>query len=271
VRDDAEYRRDSAAVDVGARRCRDAEGVSMQVDEHVRRFLVKTHGNLYRDVELTRYPIPRFPLGPGEGKALLDVGSNWGRWTIAAAQAGYRATGIDPKEKAIAAGRRVAEQLGIEVEYVVGDGRALPFQDASFDVVHSYSVLQHLPKADVRAVVREVRRVLRPGGLAWIEMPNAHGPLNLVRRGARGFAEGSGAEVRYWSPTELRETFGAIGRVELLADGFLTINPQVADLDLLRWRHSAVVRVSERLRRASLRIPLLVGVADSVIVRAERA
>jgi hypothetical protein len=119
----------------------------------------------------------------------------------------------------------------------------------------------------VRVVAAEIRRVLRPGGLAWIEMPNAHGPLNLVRRASRGFAEGGGAEVRYWSPSELRQTFGVIGRVELLADGFLTINPQVSDLDLLRRRHRVVVRLSERLRRASQRLPLLVGLADSLIVR----
>jgi len=249
---------------------RGGHALSGAVDEHVRRFLVKTHGNLYRDVELTRYPIPDFPLVAGEGKELLDLGSNWGRWTISAARAGYRATGLDPKVKAIAAARRVADQLEVAAEYVVGDARELPFADGSFDVVHSYSVLQHLPKADVRRVAAEIRRVLRPGGLAWIEMPNARGPLNLTRRARRGFTEGSGAEVRYWTRWELRTTFGEIGPVELLADGFLTINPQVGDLDLLRARHRAIVRLSERLRRTSKRAPFLVWLADSLIVRAVR-
>jgi len=243
--------------------------MSRPPDRHVRKHLRKTHGNLYRDVELIRYPIPELPLGPGEGKALLDLGSNWGRWTVAAARAGYRATGIDPNAKAIRAARRVAEELGVEADYVVGDARALPFAEASYDVVHSYSVLQHLPKEDVRAVVAEVRRVLRPGGLAWIELPNAHGPLNLLRRARAG--EASGFDVRYWTRAELRETFSAIGPVELLADGYLTINPQPADLDLLRARHRAVVHVSEGLRRASTRAPFLVGLADSLVVRAVRA
>ncbi len=240
------------------------------VDAHVRRFLVKTHGNLYQGVQLTRYPIPDLRLGPGEGRTLLDLGSNWGRWTIAAARAGYRATGVDPSAKAIAAARRVAAQLGAQADYVVGDARELPFPDASFDVVHSYSVLQHLGKQDVRLVAAEVARVLAPGGLAWIEMPNAAGLLNLTRRAARGFAEGAGADVRYWTRAELLETFGLIGPVELIADGFLTINPQLADLDLLRPRHRLVVRLSDRLRRASLRVPYLVRLADSLIVRAVR-
>jgi SAM-dependent methyltransferase len=241
--------------------------MSVAVDEYVRSALVKTHGNLYRHARLTRYPIPAFPLPPGAGRSLLDVGCNWGRWTISAARAGYRATGLDPSQKAIRAAQRVAEQLGAETEYVVGDVRRLPFGDRSFDAVFSYSVLQHLPKEDVRLGVAEIARVLRPGGLAWIEMPNARGLLNLARQAGRGFSAGAGREVRYWSPGELREAFSAIGPVELLADGFLTINPQMSDLDLLPRPLRLVVRLSEALRRASLRAPALVQVADSLVVR----
>ena len=237
------------------------------IDGWVEKSIVKTHGNLYRGRPLTRYPIPAFPLGPGEGRSLLDVGCNWGRWTVAATRAGYRATGVDSKEKAVAAAQRVAGQLGIEADYVVGDARHLPFPDDSFDLVFSYSVLQHLSKGDAGLAVAEIGRVLRRGGTAWIEMPNARGLLNVLRRAGRGFAEGSGFDVRYWTLAELRQMFAAIGTVELLADGFLTLNPQVTDLDLLRPRHRPVVRLSEALRRASLRAPLLVRIADSVNVR----
>ena len=242
-----------------------------EVDEHVRASLIKTHGNLYRGARLTRYPIPSFPLPPGQGRTVLDLGCNWGRWTIAAARADYRPTGIDRGKKAIRAARRVAEQLGIEAEYVLGDVRVLPFPDASFDAVFSYSVLQHLAKDDVRAVVSEIRRVLRPGGIVWIEMPNARGPLNLVRQVRRGFSAGTGQDVRYWTIPELRAAFGPIGPVSVAADGFFTINPQVNDLDLLPPRSRAVVRVSDALRRASTRVPALVQVADSLVVRVKAA
>jgi 2-polyprenyl-3-methyl-5-hydroxy-6-metoxy-1,4-benzoquinol methylase len=238
-----------------------------EVDEHVRASLIKTHGNLYRGARLTRYPIPPFPLPAGDGRTLLDLGCNWGRWTIAAARAGYRTTGIDRGKKAVRAAGRVAEQLRVDADYVLGDVRELPFPDASFDAVFSYSVLQHLAKDDVRVVVAEIRRVLRPGGIVWIEMPNARGPLNLARQIRRGFSVGTGQDVRYWTISELRAAFGTIGPVSIAADGFFTINPQVSDLDLLRARSRAVVRVSEALRRASRHAPLLVQVADSVVVR----
>jgi 2-polyprenyl-3-methyl-5-hydroxy-6-metoxy-1,4-benzoquinol methylase len=242
-----------------------------EVDEHVRASLIKTHGNLYRGARLTRYPIPPFPLPSGDGRTLLDLGCNWGRWTIAATRSGFRATGIDRGKKSIRAAKRVAEQLGVGAEYVLGDVRELPFADASFDAVFSYSVLQHLAKEDVRTVVAEIRRVLTPGGTVWIEMPNARGPLNLVRQARRGFSAGTGQEVRYWTIAELETTFGTIGAVSIAADGFFTINPQVADLDLLPARSRAVVRVSDVLRRFSRHAPLLVHVADSVVVRVKAA
>jgi 2-polyprenyl-3-methyl-5-hydroxy-6-metoxy-1,4-benzoquinol methylase len=241
-----------------------------EVDEHVRTSLLKTHGNLYRGARLTRYPIPRFPLDEGRGLTLLDLGCNWGRWTIAAARAGWRATGVDLAKKSVGAARRVAEQLGVDAEYVVGDARELPFGDGAFDAVFSYSVLQHLAKEDVPTVVAEIRRVLRPGGLVWVEMPNARGALNLLRQARRGFSAGTGQDVRYWTLPELRRTFGAIGPVAITADGFLTINPQPADLDLLPPRSRAVVRVSEALRGASTRLPVLVQVADSLVVHTRK-
>lgn len=240
------------------------------VDEHVRASLIKTHGNLYRGVRLTRYPIPPFPLPRGDGRTLLDIGCNWGRWTLAASRASWHPTGIDRAKKSVGAARRVAQQLGIDAEYVVADARELPFADASFDAVFSYSVLQHLAKEDLPRVVAEIRRVLRPGGIAWIEMPNAHGPLNLVRRARRGFSAGTDQDIRYWTLAELRRTFGAIGPVEITADGFLTINPQTADLDLLPPRSRVIVRTSDVLRRVSTHVPPLVHVADSVVVRVRK-
>lgn len=239
-----------------------------QVDPYVAELIIGTHGNLYRHLAsgLPRYPIPDFPLAEGAGELLLDIGCNWGRWSIAGARAGYRVVGIDPSFEAIVAAGRIARQLDVDPEYVVADARRLPFPDGAFDVVFSYGVLQHFSKADVAVAVGEIARVLKPGGTSWVQMPNAFGLRSVYQLARRGFGEGQRFEVRYWRPSELRRVFGAIGPTELSTDGFFTLNPQASDLDLLPPRFRAVVRASERLKR--LGVPT--ALADSVNVRSIR-
>lgn len=240
-----------------------------EVDPYVARLIVGTHGNLYRDLArgISRYPIPDFPLPAGEGRTLLDIGCNWGRWSLSAVRAGYDVIGIDPSFEAIVAAKRIARQLGVDVRYVVGDARRLPFPDASFDVAFSYGVLQHFSKADVRVAVREIARAVKPDGYSWVQMPNALGVRSLYQLARRRFKEGERFEVRYWLPGELRRTFGAIGPTSLSTDGFFTLNPQKSDVDLLPRRFRALVRVSEALRQASERVGVLTNLADSVNVR----
>ena len=245
------------------------------VDPYVSEAVAKTCGVLYGPLvgRLTAYPIPKLPLPPGEGAELLDVGCNWGRWTLAAAGAGYRAVGIDPALEAVAAARRVAAQLERDAEYVVADARHLPFADASFDVVFSYSVLQHFGKEDALQALREMGRVLRPDGKALVQMANAFGPRNLQRQLVRRrFREPRGLfGVRYWTPGELEAAFAkAIGPARLSVDGFFALNAQAGDIDLLPRRYRPVVRASELLRRASTRVPALRAVADSLFVEATK-
>jgi SAM-dependent methyltransferase/uncharacterized protein YbaR (Trm112 family) len=242
------------------------------VDPYVAELILGTHGNLYRHLSggLTRYPIPDFPLPPGSEELLLDIGCNWGRWSISAARAGYRAVGIDPSFEAIVAARRIAAQLGVQARYLVADARLLPFADATFDVVFSYGVLQHLSKADVATSVAEIGRTVKPDGYSWVQMPNALGVRNLFQLARRGFREGDAFEVRYWRRGELKRTFGSIGPTDVTTDGFFTLNPQKRDLDLLPRRYRALVHTSEALRRFSGRAQFLTSVADSVNVRSSR-
>ena len=235
------------------------------VDPYVAELILGTHGNLYKHLSggVSRYPIPDFPLPRGKGELLLDIGCNWGRWSIAAAQRGYRPIGVDPSFEAIVAARRIARQLGADTRYVVADARRLPFADGTFDVVFSYGVLQHFSKSDVAVSVDEIARVVKRSGYSWVQMPNSLGALNAVRLAQRRFREGDAFEVRYWTPSELKRVFGRIGPTELRTDGFFTLNPQKRDLDLLPARFRAVVHVSEALKRVHAPTTF----ADSVNVR----
>ncbi len=241
------------------------------VHPHVQRFIVETGGSLYRDLvgRLDRYPIPHFPLTSHSGETLLDIGCNWGRWSLAAAQAGFKSVGLDPNLEAVEVARHVSNAMGLAPDFVVGDARYLPFPDAQFDVVFSYSVLQHLPKEHVCQSLDDIARVLKPGGRAYIQLANKLGPLGLFHQGRRKFRAARGFEVRYWTPKEMVSAFErAIGPAELHFDGIFTINPQTSDRDLLSPTSRAVLDVSETVKRASKKVGALRWIADSLYVSA---
>jgi hypothetical protein len=105
--------------------------------------------------------------------------------------------------------------------------------------------------------------------MVLVQMPNLLGVLQAFNRLRQILRRDAGLfRVRYWTPRELERTFREIiGPSELVADGFFSLNPQAADVDLLPARYRAVVRLSEMLRRLSERAPLLRHLADSLYVR----
>lgn len=157
--------------------------------------------------ELTRR---RFEYGPWfpevleysetRGLHVLDVGCGQGIDLAQYALAGADATGIDLTPRHVELARAHVAALGLEARVVQGDAEALPFPDRSFDRVSSNGVLHHTP--DMAAAVREIHRVLRPGGEAriivyngrsfhyWLSQVLYHG---LVQ--GRLFREGSMASV----------------------------------------------------------------------------
>jgi SAM-dependent methyltransferase len=111
------------------------------------------------------------PVGPhlldhlpvAAGTRLLDVGTgSGGSVAIPAAQRGATVTGADLTDAWFPAARRRAAEADVEVEWVVGDAAALPFDDDTFDVVTS--TFGHMFAADHAAAAAELARVCRPGG-----------------------------------------------------------------------------------------------------------
>lgn len=106
----------------------------------------------------------------GATGTLLDVGCGGGILAEAFTRLGMVVTGIDPSVSSIETARRHADQAGVVIDYHVGSGERLPFADASFDYVSCCDVLEHVQ--DVDAVLAEISRVLKPGGLFFYDTIN---------------------------------------------------------------------------------------------------
>ncbi|HLV66759.1 MAG TPA: class I SAM-dependent methyltransferase [Polyangiaceae bacterium] len=100
------------------------------------------------------------------GLRVLDVGCGTGTLLvdIQRRESGITATGLDPDPKALSRARRKAERAGVSVRFDQGFSDQLPYADASFDRVFSSFMLHHLKADEQERTLREVRRVLVPGG-----------------------------------------------------------------------------------------------------------
>ena len=106
------------------------------------------------------------------GDRVLDAACGTGDLALAAAREGGRVTGLDFSERMLERARRKSSS----VEWVRGDVLALPFPDSSFDAVTIGFGIRNV--ADMEAGLRELARVLRPGGrIAVLELTRPRGFL----------------------------------------------------------------------------------------------
>jgi len=130
-----------------------------------------------------------FDYAGARGLKVLDVGCGQGIDLCEYARAGADAVGIDLTPRHVELARKHLAELGLAGEVVLGDAETLPFADATFDRASSNGVLHHTP--DIAAALREIRRVLKPGGRFTLTVYNrrsAHYWLHLVA--LRGIAQG---------------------------------------------------------------------------------
>jgi 2-polyprenyl-6-hydroxyphenyl methylase / 3-demethylubiquinone-9 3-methyltransferase len=116
---------------------------------------------------LARLNPPRFaffdPLVPQwQGLRVLDLGCGGGLATACLARRGAKVIGLDRSRASLYEAHRHTHQLCPRPDFLCGQAEALPFADASFDVVWCTDVLEHL--ADLPAAVAQIARVLTPGG-----------------------------------------------------------------------------------------------------------
>jgi len=156
-------------------------------------------------------------LGVRPGMRAIDIGAGLGRHSYELFRRGADVTAFDQNADEMRQVGEMLEALRLEGEgvpgvskgeAVVGDALALPYEDASFDVVLISEVLEHVPD-DVDAI-REVVRVLRPGGVAAVTVPREW-PEKLCWKLSDAYHENPGGHVRIYTEEELSYKLRAAG------------------------------------------------------------
>lgn len=123
----------------------------------------------------------------GPGLEILEVGCAFGATAQHVARGQKRLVAVDTAPVAVETARRLAPGRP-ELAFEVMDAAHLGFPDASFDLVYSIDVVEHLHPDDVLLHLREVHRVLRPGGRYIVKTPSVlTGPHEGADPGTQGF------------------------------------------------------------------------------------
>ena len=209
--------------------------------EYVREHELGTR-EFFDNVEKHRYQeyAPWMPRVMGfdkfPGARLLEIGCGMGTDLLQFARGGANCVGVDLTPRSVEITRHRFALYDAPGRFALADGEQLPFASESFDVVYSNGVLHHTP--DTAGAIREVHRVLTPGGTAKVMLYHRHS-LNywfeiILRRGVVGgeFLRGRSAEeimsrviefsdhdarplVKVYSRKEARALFSQFSEVEV--------------------------------------------------------
>ncbi len=110
-----------------------------------------------------------------QGLRVLDIGCNAGTQALVWAEHGHSVKGLDINAPLLDVARNRAAQAGLSVQFDLGTGAQLPYEDGSLDVCLMLELLEHVQ--DWESCVEEAVRVLAPGGLLYLSTTNALCPL----------------------------------------------------------------------------------------------
>jgi SAM-dependent methyltransferase len=206
------------------------------VQQAVRRYW-ETH---IHDLEITRHPagsagffadleqyhfeklhhLPRLiPFDGPRGRRVLEVGCGAGTDLVRFARSGAVTTGVDLAASSIALARQNFALEQLHAELLVADGERLPFAGRRFDLVYAHGVVQYT--TDAAALVRECRRVLKPGGTAIFQVYNRVSWLNALSRVTKVDLEHADApEYHMYSIGEFRLLLKEFSRVTIVPERF---------------------------------------------------
>ena len=253
------------------------EGYNKSISWIVQNQIAATNGIHYIDRigKLDHYPIFELPVQKVTGQQLmLDIGSGWGRWLIAGANKGYIPVGIDLRLEFCETQQLVLKELGLRGYSVVADLENIPFADHVFNLVWSFSVLQHVHKKRLMKCIQHIDRILASEGFIKVELPNKKGIRNrmlskLVNNPEQ--EEFNSWCVRYYTLEEYEQMFQtALNNPSFSNHSVLGIGVLKEDLRYVSWRNKILCAGSLLLSGiASVASPVK-HISDSVYLQATK-
>ena len=146
--------------------------------------------------------------------SVLEVGCGGGLLAIEMAQRGHQVLAIDVSERILEQARRRARGVS-GLTFAISQGIEISAADESFDFAFSVEVLEHLHAEDVALHLREVHRVLNPGGRYWILTPNRLDSIGSAERFGVGAGAGHDVHLKEWTYTELDRALRQAGFIAL--------------------------------------------------------
>ena len=153
------------------------------------------------------------------GKQLLEVGCGIGIDLVRFAEQGAYVTGVDLAEEAIRLAKENFALQNVNSDLHIMNGENLQFRDDTFDVVYAHGVLQYTGDGD--RMIREIHRVLKPGGEAILMVYNRYSWLNLLSKLSGVQLEHEDAPFfRKYSLPEFRRMLSSFSQVEIIPERF---------------------------------------------------
>jgi SAM-dependent methyltransferase len=153
------------------------------------------------------------------GRQVLDLGCGLGNDAARFAQGGAVVTGVDLAPRAVALARQNFAQRGLAGTFLEMNGEALELPDDRFDLVYCHTVLHFTPHP--ARMVREIHRVLAPGGRAILMGVNRRSWLRLMHRLARVEIDHLAAPVFHWfTRAQFAALLAPFAEVEIVVERF---------------------------------------------------
>lgn len=134
------------------------------------------------------------------GKKILDIGSGAGFDAKYFSEKGYVVTSIDLADKLL----DVAKEIAPKVDFVKMDMREMTFQDNSFDGVWASASILHLPKSEALLVIKDIKRILKGGGVFFLGLKQGVGEEFKINKG-EGNLDGARRYFSYYSKNEVEK------------------------------------------------------------------